>query len=674
MSDLLKKYASLDNICPELDEDKLLKIGQNVLLGYEEDLKSSQEWLDEVKKVEELVSLVSKKKTRPLPNSANIKYPLITKACIEFSSRTAPEIVRDGKVVKGHVLGKDIDGTKFEQAERVCDYMNYQLMFENPDWQLSLEKLLYQLALVGFVCKKSYYDPIKDQIKSELCEYKDLIINSSVICLEDAPRISHIIKVRLNDLISAVRSDLFNKEPVDELMETLSDKDLNPEIVLIEQHTFLDLDEDDYAEPYIVTSLKDNGKVLRIAPRFISKDIKIKNSKVRLIKPQHYFTDFHFLVSPKGKFQSVGFGILMLHLNESINTLMNQLTDAGQLANMQSGYIDARLKEVEGDGSDLAPGEWRRMKAMAGVTLKEGVMPIVYKEPSNVLFSMLGMIIDSSKELANSTELMNGASSPENAKSGAVMAMIDQGLKMFTAIQNRVYRSLTNEYRKIFTLNRLYLDPQKYINVVDDELAVFQKDFDEDRVDILPVADPNLSSEVQRIARYQVLLQLINLPGMKPDMVTKRLVQALNIPNPDELLFSDQEKAKQPPPFEVVKLQSEMEGNAHELELKNRAADQKDKELALKAAEVQCNLLVMKSTAILNLAKAEAAEAGTQMQDYQNQMDMLYKQIDVTMELGKQTHERLIQQEDMQHQKEMQAQEIASQPAEVLGPDGQATS
>lgn len=673
MSSKLKDYAKLDNISPELDEEKLRLIGNQVLRGFEEDLDSSSEWLEDVKKVEELVSLVSKKKTKPLPSSANIKYPLITKACYEFSSRTYPEIIRDGKVVKGQVIGKDLEGKKFEQAERVCAFMNYQLLSADSEWELELDRLLNQLALVGFICKKTYYDPIREKIKSEICEYKDLIINSSVTSLEDAPRISHVLRVRLNHLIEGARCDVYNQKPISELELRFKDSDKDEEICLIEQHTFCDLDEDGYKEPYIVTILKDSGEVLRIAPRFTAKMIKMKNDKVKYIDAIHYFTDYHFLVSPKGKFQSVGFGILMLHLNEAINTMMNQLTDAGQLCNMQTGYIDARLKAVEGDGVDLMPGEWQRMKSVGGMALKDGVFPITYKEPSNVLFQMLGLLIESAKELSSSTEAMTGGGSPENVKSGAVMAMIDQSLKLFTSIQNRVYRSLAKEYRKVFRLNALYLDPEQYINIVDDQLAVLQDDFNEAKVDIIPIADPNLSSEAQRIARYQILLQLINLPGLKPDVISKRLIQALNLPNTDEMFVSDEDKKNAPPPFDVIKLQSEMEGHAQELKLKERQVDQKDKELALQVAEMQLRALEIKTKAILNIATAESLEAGNQLEQYKTQADMILAGIDRVQSERQMEHDQRMQSEAQAHEQQMQASEQAhQQQIEALKPDGQA--
>lgn len=665
----------MDNICCELDENKLVKIGQDVREGFEADLKSSQEWLEDVKKVEELVSLVSKKKTKPLPNSANIKYPLITKACYEFSSRTYPELIRDGKVAKGAIIGKDHEvdengeGKKFAQAQRVSAYLNYQLLYADNNWELELDRLLNQLALVGFICKKSYYDPIRRKVRSEICEYKDLIINSATTSLEDAPRISHVIRVRLRDLIEAQRSEIFNDKPIEELIARCEADNLDPEIELIEQHTFCDLDDDKYPEPYIVTILKETNQVLRIAPRFKSKAIKSKNGKVIYIDPKHFFTDYHFLVSPKGKFQSVGFGILMLHLNEAINTMMNQLTDAGQLANMQTGFIDARLQQVDGDGNDLMPGEWRLLKGNSVTSIKDGVFPIQYHEPSSVLFQMLGLLIESAKELSSSTEAMTGAGSPENVKSGAVMAMIDQSLKLFTSIQRRVYRSIGSELRKIYLLDGEYLNPEDYINVIDDELGVFAKDFDPSRVDVLPVADPNLSSESQRIARYQILFQMIGLPGVKPDKITKRLVEALNLPNTQELLVTEEEKKNAPPPLEVIQMQQEMEGHAQELELKAKEVDIKERELKLKEQQLQFEIISKKaeiaktqSEIILNIAKAEAAEAGTQLQDYQQQADMMMQQLDHVMQQEQMDHDRQMQQAEIQKkQLEVQAKQQQNQ-------------
>ncbi len=197
----LKEISRSVNIASELDEDLLCKIGQDVLSGFDEDMQSNQEWLSDIKRIEELASLKSVKKSYPLPNSANVKLPLITKACYEFASRIHPEIVRDNKVVKPRIIGKTKDKFKEQMAFRVCDFMNYQLLLKNSDWQEQLIKLLVRLALIGFICKKTWYDPIRKGIKQVICKPDELIIHADSPSLKEATRISHVIHWRLNDLV-----------------------------------------------------------------------------------------------------------------------------------------------------------------------------------------------------------------------------------------------------------------------------------------------------------------------------------------------------------------------------------------------------------------------------------------------------------------------------------------
>jgi chaperonin GroES len=667
VKDKLKSYAKMVNIAEEANIDKeiLQKIGDRVLRGFKEDFDSMSDWLRDVKQVEELAALVSKKKTTPLPNSANIKYPLITKACYEFSSRTYPELIQDGKVVKARVLGKDIEGTKELAAQRVSDYMNYQLLFSNTEWELELDRLLHMLALVGFVCRKTYYDPIKESIRSIICDYKDLIINSEVKSIEDARRVSHVIHLRLNDLIEGSRAGVYCEEAVQELLDEHEGDDLDPQIDVIEQHTYYDLDEDKYAEPYIITVEKVSGKVLRIAPRFSdeSTDIVVKKDKIQRIVPLQMFTDYHFLVSPKGKFQSVGFGILMLQLNETINSLLNQLIDAGQLANLQGGYMDSRLTQIDSGDSLHDPGEWKKLKATAGASLKDGIVPINYKEPSSVLQQLLGVLIESAKDLSSSSEVMTGSSNADNAKTGAVMALQQQGIKIFTSIHRRTYRSMGSELKKVYKLNAMYLDPEEYYVVLDDKKAVFRSDFDETTIDIIPIADPNLSSEIQRSQKNQTLAILSQLPGFDPVKCAYRMAQGSAIENVDELKM-DPEAGNKPNP-EIIKIQAEIEHKAQEINAKHRELSIKEKELNAQLYKIQCECMKLKADAILSIAKAESLEVGEQNQLYMKQLDMLSQNIENQMRMTEMSHEQQMQGQEQAHEQTMSQQEAQNnaQPA-----------
>lgn len=663
----LKAFAASVNVASELDKEELDRIGQRVLLGFNEDMKSMEEWLEDVKKVEELASLVTKPKNTPLPNSANVKLPIITKACYEFSSSTYPEIIRDDKLVKVKIMGKDLDGSKSAMADRVSAFMNYQLLFEHQEWELELDRLLNLLALIGFICKKTYYDPIRKMVKSEICDYKELIINSDVKSLEDASRISQILHLRLNDFVEAKNTEIdgvpiFLADPVEELEELYKTDELDKCIDVIEQHCKLDLDEDGYAEPYIVTITKEQGKVLRISPRFNEDGISVENKKICYIDPIKYFVDYHFLVSPKGKFQSVGFGLLLLHLNESTNSVLNQILDAGQLANMQGGYKDARLKMIASGNTLHDPGEWKEVKVMAGTSLEAGMKPIAYKEPSAVMYQLLQLLLEVSRDLSSSAQINNGTQSSENAKTGATLALQQAGKKVFNSITKRIYRSLTNEFRQIFVLNGLYLNPEEYREVLDDTLAVKQTDFDIKKLAIFPVADPNLSSEPQRIADAQFIASVQMLPGIDPLKATKLILEKSRIPGIEDILADPD--ADQAPNPEDIKVQADIQKMADESKQAGHKLALAEKELELKAVKLEAEIAKLKADTMLSLANAEAVDSQTTLKDLQMQLDGISEKLYYQMELTKMNHEAKMQNNEHQLQKAGMAKE-----APVEAPD-----
>lgn len=667
----LKEFTKLTNLADEVDlstdkEDHkavLARIGSQVITSFNNDHNSMGEWLADVKKVEEIAAMCAKKKNRPLPNSANIKFPLISKAAYEFTSRVYPEIVKEGKVVKSRVIGLDLTGEYQQRADRVADYMNYQLLFETEDWELELDRLLYRLALVGCLFKKSYYDPIRKRNVSELCDEKDLIIDSEVKSLDEARRISHVIHLRLNDLIEHKQAGLFLKEVVDEEIEVRSTDTMDKVIDIIEQHTFLDLDGDNYAEPYIVTVIKESGKVLRIAPRFTKETvISNKEGDLKYIDAIQMFTDFHFLVSPKGKFQSVGFGILMLHLNETINSILNQLVDAGQLSNLQGGYKDSRLKNI-GSGDTLHdPGEWKTIKAMAGATLKDGMFPINYKEPSDTLYKLLGLLIESGKDLSSSTEVNTGSTDASNAKTGAVQALQQAGLKVATSIQRRVYRSLTGEFRKLFKLNGLYADPKKYFTILNQHKFAEKDDFDCEHVHIIPIADPNLASEQQKSQRTQLLLALQQLPGANKVAITKLIAEMANLNVPIEQLITEQ----QAPDPVLMKVQGELVSWAEDKKLKAHELEIRQYEAKIEAAKVVSQLQKDKAQSLLFVAQAAAQQDAGKLKEYELQLKVISTHLDALHDAAQ------LQQEGQIHQNEMAANQVDQQQnQQAVDQDGQ---
>jgi chaperonin GroES len=641
--DKLNAFSKSVNVATELDEEELNKIGQKVLLGYEEDLKSMEEWLSDVKRIEELASLKSVRKSQPLPNSANVKLPLITKACLEYQASTYPEIIRDDKVVKTRIIGRDDDGKKSAMAKRVADFMNFQLLQENQEWELETDNLIFDTALVGFLCRKTYYDPVRRIIKSEICDPKEIIINADVKSLDDASRITQILHLRLNDFIEAKHTEednvpVFLASAVDDLIVQNENDELDKCIDVLEQHCKLDLDKDGYAEPYIVFVVKDSGKVLRIAPRFTKDGICTKANRVCYITPIRYFVDYHFLRSPKRKFQSVGFGLLLLHLNESSNSVLNQLLDAGQLANMQGGYKDARLKMLQSGNSLHSPGEWKDVKVEIGATLKDGMVPINYKEPSGTLFNLLNLLIEVSRDLTSSAQINNGTQSSENAKTGATLALQQAGKKIINSINKRFYRSLNNEFKQIFVLNSMYLDPIEYREILDDTLAVKATDFDLKSVSILPVADPTLSSDSQRIAEAQFVQSMTGAAGIDPIKQTKFILARSMIPNIMDIMVD--EKAPTPPNPDLLKLQADMEHKAQLLNIEGRKLDIEEKKLLIQAHLAEGTISKGDAQSILALAQAEAVDANLSLKDYQNQLDAIDTKINAELSMAQMVHEK----------------------------------
>lgn len=641
-------YINKINIAEELDEEKLTEIANYVVTGFEEDKRSSAEWMEQVETAQKLAKLTKEPKNYPLPNSANIKYPLITTACQQFAARTYPEVVKNGRVVKAAVVGRPTQ-EKIDLGERISKHMSYQLLYQSQEWERSLDNLLIMLANVGLVFKKTFYDPLKNRIRSILCKYDEIYVNSEIHELADARRITHrLTGVTLNDLIEGARAGVYLSSAVEELKEHSPKSEIDNSFELLEQHRYLDLDEDGYEEPYVVTICTKNRKVLRIIARYTEADIALNiNNEVMRINPIQYFTDFHFLPSPCGKFHSLGFGTLMLHLNETINTILNQLIDAGRLANLRGGYIDARLKLPNGQTLH-DPGEWKKVKAVGLINIKDGMFPMDYREPSNVLLQLLGTLIETGKSLSSSTEVLRGQQDASRAPASTVSALIDQGLKEFLAIQRRFYRGLKDEFQKVFNLNKIYLDPYEYITILDDEFAVAQRDYDNKSIDILPIADPNLSSDVQRMVQDQALLMILNEPEIDRYEVLRRHLDTLQVPDKEKILPPPQ---PQPPNPDIIAIQADIEHKAQLLNLKDRELKLKESEFEADLLKTKFEIIKLYNESLKISAEAEAIEPGQQLEMYKSHLDSLKFKFDSMLkqnQFDKDVMQQILDQKNME--------------------------
>lgn len=659
------------NLAEDLDDDTLISIGNDVVEGYETDKASREPWEKDLKTWTELALQISGNKTYPWPNAANIKYPLLATAAMQFAARAYPTLVpSDGKIVKCRVIGFDHDGEKTKRAERISKHMSYQVLEEMEDWEEDMDKLLICLPIAGTCFKKTYWNPNKQRNCSILVLPKTLVVNYFCRRLEEAERITEVLtqtKRKVKELqnqglyLDVKLSDpsVGTEDPTKSINEafqnTTSEDNTTPYIVL-EQHTYLDLDQDGYSEPYIVTVELDSHKVLRIIPRFNGDSVIVdEKSKVISIEATQYYTKYSFIPNPDGGFYDLGFGRLLGPLNNSANTIINQLVDAGSLSNLQSGFIGKGLRIKMGE-TKFVPGEWKAVNA-TGDDIKKQIFALPVREPSDVLFKLLDLLLKSGKELASVAEIFVGKMPGQNTPATTTMATIEQGMKVFTSVYKRVYRSLASEFKKIYKLNREYMNNEEYIAVLDE--PVQQEDYKGPENDIYPGADPTAVSSQEKQAKIQAVMQLLQLGTIDPMAVTMLYLEAHEIPNPEKLMKQPQpqpdpkmEAIKAKAQVDQQKAQIDMQVAQHKMQLEQAT---KEQELQMKAAQVQQELEAKKMQAILDAQLAQATQ-GSKMQMEQQaaqaKMGQQAQQSKLNMVTQAMSHQQTMQQQAEQHKQQ----------------------
>lgn len=657
----LNKALDSINIADSLDKDQLIKIGNQVVSGYETDCDSRKPWEEDLKNWTDLALQVTSQKTFPWPNAANIKYPLLATAAMQFAARAYPTLIpSNGKLVKCRVIGSDMDGQKTARANRISTHMSYQLLDEMDGWEEDMDKLLISLPIAGTCFKKTYWDSAKQKNCSKLVLPKTLVVNYYCRNLDDAERITEIlhltkrkIKERQNqgiylevDIGDPSADSLDPTTSVNGAFQRTANDDETTPYVILEQHTYLDLDEDGYSEPYIITVEEASKKVLRIVPRFESDGVVVgENGKIVSIEAIQYYTKYGFIPNPDGGFYDIGFGRLLGPLNNSANTIINQLVDAGSLSNLQAGFIGKGLRIKMGE-SRFQPGEWKAVNAV-GDDLKKQIFPLPVREPSQVLFNLLDLLLKSGKELASVAEIFVGKMPGQNTPATTTMATIEQGMKVFTAVYKRVYRSLTSEFRKIYKLNRVYMNFEEYISVLDEPVP--QSDYQGSEDDIIPGADPTAVSSQEKQAKVQALMQLLQLGTIDPMAVTQLYLEAHEIPEPQKYMRQPQpqpdpkmEAIKAKAQVDQQKAQIDMQTAEHKMQLERAT---KEQEMQMKAVQLQQELQAKQMQAVLD-AKLSQAEAGQKMQ-------LQAQQTQMNMATQAATH-----QQQMQHQQEANKQSL----------------
>ncbi len=647
------------NIADDLDKEKLLEIGNNAVEGYESDKRSRDEWEKASKQWMELAIQVASKKAYPWQDASNVKFPLISIAAMQFSARAYPSLVpQNGKIVNCKVVGADPMGQKAERARKINKHMSYQILDEMEEWEEDMDKLLLVMSITGIAFKKTYFCPMKSRNVSKLVYADDLVVNNWTRNLEDAERITEVLykskrKIKEMQLQGLYREVELGEPtpPEDESGKSHGDTDDTTPYTLLEQHTYIDLDDDGYAEPYIVTVELKSKQVLRITACYNKSGVEVdEDGKVVRIKAIKYYTKFGAIPNPTGSFYNIGFGHLLGPINDSVNTIINQLIDAGSLSNLQAGFLGKGLRVPKGEAR-FRPGEWKQVN-VTGDDLKKQIFPLPVREPSNVLFQLLGMLVTSGKELASVAEIMVGKMPGQNTPAYTTKETVEQGMKLFTAIYKRVYRSLKEEFRKLYLLNQQYLDPQEVADVLD--MEVTGDEYSGSENDIVPAADPAAASDTDKFAKVQAIFPLVQLGTLDPLELTKRALDAQEQPDPEKLI--KQPAPPQPDPkAEAMKMKAQIDMQKGQLDM---AKGQQDLQIKQQMAQLDTQIKLM---------DLKFKEMELQMRAREKQMEQQFKMAEGSMDLQV---KQVGHQQQMEHDKEMfsfkkyEAEQKAKQAAE----------
>jgi chaperonin GroES len=599
-----------DNIAELLDENELAGIGQRCIRDFAIDEDSRKDWLADAKRWRAAAMQAKEAKNFPWPKAANVKFPLLIQAALQFQATAYPVIVDGPNIAKGRVLGADPDGEKQARADRIAQHMSWQLLFDMPDWEEETDSLLLNLPIMGCGFRKSYYDDVTRQNCAIIVPEDDMVVNYWFRSFETAPRYTQIVRLYPND----IRERVLNGRWIDpgEVSPTVESKrvsqdDDDAEVEFLEQHRLIDLDDDGYAEPYVVTLTRE-GKIVRITAAFTPETVTMNNQGVVKIERRCWFTRYLFFPSPDGSFYGMGFGKLLDDLSDAINAVINQSLDAGTLQNAQGGFLGSGVN-IKGGPLRAIMGEWKRVDVTAG-TLRDNILPLQLPGPSPVLLTLLEFLIDAARGITSVQDIMTGGEQNANTPATTTLAQIDQAMKVMKSIFKRIHRSFGKDLQKQMELNRENLDEDAYFNLNDDPQMVTKDDYQDKDLDVVPVSDPTMVSDAQRHGRAGFLIQSFKGdPGVNQAALNKIVLEAAGIPSDQRQALLDVGEPK-PDPMLLI------EGAKLALEkLKIDGQYDKDKAAAAKsmfdAAMLALQMGMLPDAAVLAGAGTKAATEST---------------------------------------------------------------
>ena len=531
------------NLAETLDSSDLSTLASELLEAYDSDKESRQDWLDTFTNGLDLLGIKTEEREDPFPGATGVHHPLLAEAVTQFQAQSYKELLPPGGPVKTRIMGAETPEVT-DQNQRVKEFMNYQITEVMKEYDPEMDSLLFYLPLAGSAFKKIYYDNLLGRATSRLVKAENLVVAYETVDLETSPRFTHSMTMTGNDLkklqmngtyreadIGEASLDMdYNeaKEKMDELQgisPSMTDYD---EYSVLEMHVNLELsDEEDYgyAVPYVVTILEEQSEILAIRRNWEAED--------QLFRKKEYFTHYKFL--PGLGFYGFGLIHMIGGLTKSATSILRQLVDAGTLSNLPAGF-KARGMRIQGEDEPLRPGEFRDVDVPGGI-IRDALMPLPYKEPSNVLSQLLGTIIDSGRRFASIADMNVGDIGSQQLPVGTTVAMLERGTKVMSAIHKRMHYAQKKEFRMLANIFAKSLPPVYPYEVPGASREIKATDFDA-KIDIIPVSDPNIFSMAQRVMLAQQELEMARAAPEIHDLreAYRRMYEALEVKNIDGLL------------------------------------------------------------------------------------------------------------------------------------------
>ena len=528
------------NLAEHIEEEDLDEMASDLVSDFESDRTSRKEWSRSYVKGLDLLGMKIEERTQPWEGASGVFHPLLSEAIVRFQAQAMGEIFPASGPVRTKIVGKQTK-EKNEQSKRVEHEMNYMLTEEMTEYRDETEQMLFRLPLAGSAFKKVYYDPIMERPCSMFVPAEDFVVSYGASDLMSCSRYTHVMKKTENqvkelqvngfyrdvELPEPTRDESDIQEKYDEMDGSESVYDDDDRYTILEMHVDLEMpepfeDKDGLARPYIVTIDKSSRTILSIRKNWYESDEK-------KTKRQHFI---HYRYLPSLGFYGTGLIHLIGGLAKSATSILRQLIDAGTLSNLPAG-LKARGLRIKGDDSPLMPGEFRDVDVPGGA-IRDSITFIPYKEPSSVLYQLLGNIVEEGRRIGSIADVQVGNMNP-NAPVGTTLALLERSMKVMSGVQSRLHASLKKELRILAKCIHDFM-PSEYSYEIDGDFSR-TKDFD-GRIDVIPVSDPNASTMAQRVTQYQSALQLAQQAPQLYDMgkLHRQMLEVLGIQDADDII------------------------------------------------------------------------------------------------------------------------------------------